>query len=98
MSDQHVQAAHIRWSRTTDRRSATAAARAGLLAKLDATIPPEIRGDARDKARRNALLAHYAGVRAAKARKAAARRQAELEPDRSTSASTRPACSTPAKR
>jgi len=78
VSEQHVQAAHSKWAKTIDRRAATAAARKAFLAKLDATIPAEITGLQREKALRNAILAHYAGIRARKAKLAREREAAEM--------------------
>lgn len=66
-------AAHESWAQTADRTARTAAARAGLDAKFDAMVPPEVT-DPVERARRAGHFrkAHFArlSLRSAQARRA----------------------------
>ena len=57
--------AHARWSKDVDRPAATAPARAGLVAKYDALIPPEVT----DPVQRASMINHAISADLIKARR-----------------------------
>lgn len=65
-------AANARWAKAADREQQTASARAGLRAKFERDVDPDARLTEQERARRveNAMKAHMAAMRLARARKA----------------------------
>jgi len=79
-------AAHARWAKTVDRTAATAAARAGIIARFEREVDPEgvlnpkIRARLAENARRQFLAQIAMKSVEARRRKAAERRAAESAP------------------